>query len=65
MAQFEVGDKVFSALHGEGEVIEIRDDDRYSVLVKVNNNKVLFTSDGRHFAYNSLPVLFHRDVTDD
>jgi hypothetical protein len=55
---FQIGDKVWSALFGDGEVDKINESS-YPVGVTFNNRgRTWHTHDGR-YVYNQLPTLFH------
>lgn len=56
---FQVGDEVFSIIHGHGKVIHISDVNKYyPVAVEINNITQWYTDDGKLWIKDKLPILF-------
>lgn len=56
---FQVGDDVFSIIHGPGKVIRISDAIKhYPIVVETNNIKQWYTDDGKLWVGDKYPTLF-------
>ena len=63
---FKVGDKVFCILNGHGVVVEVRDNNTFSVRVQFDNdedgNYCSYTSDGKYYEHIT-PTLSFTEYT--
>lgn len=62
MSKFQVGDEVWCAAYGDGEIIEIDPDDKdQQITAKFDDCKFsTFLLDGRENEYHKHPSLYHR-----
>jgi hypothetical protein len=60
---FKVGDKVYDARYGWGEVTDITNNKLYPIVVKYDNDNNTYTFDGRHTKSNLIPTLSFTEYT--
>ena len=58
--KFEIGDKVFCLINGNGVILDVINDYCiYPILAKFNDEGVAYTEDGKYLKNSLIPTLYH------